>query len=104
MSPPNSSEALKRFLRKEKLNLDNLSSHKSDDIEGVYQAVRTGLGIGMLLDVSIQQEIDTGSFIAILPEKNLPKKRLYLLYKKNQWQTQKQKAFKEHIKKSLSVS
>lgn len=58
----------------------------------------------MLLDISTQQEIKDGTFISVLPERNLPRKRLYLLYKKSQWQTQKQLAFKEHIKSSLSTS
>ncbi len=102
MSPLNASEALRNFFRKEKVRLDKTMLHTSNDVEGVYQSVLTGLGIGMLLDISIQQEIYDGTFISILPERNLPRKRLYLLYKKSQWQTQKQQAFKAHIKKFLS--
>lgn len=104
MSPLNSSEELKKFFNKEKIHPDSAAVHTCDDIEGVYQSVRAGLGIGMLLDISTQQEIQNGTFVTILPERNLPHKRLYLLYKKSQWQTQKQLAFKAHIKSSLSAT
>ncbi len=104
MSPLNSSEELKKFFNKEKIRPDSNAIHTCNDIEGVHQSVRANLGIGMLLDISTQQEIKDGTFITVLPEQNLPRKRLYLLYKKSQWQTQKQLAFKEHIKASLSTT
>jgi len=103
MSPLNRSEELKKFFNKEKISPDSSAVHTCNDIEGVYQSVRANLGIGMLLDISTQQEINDGTFITVLPERNLPRKRLYLLYKKSQWQTQKQLAFKSHIKASLST-
>ncbi len=104
MSPLNSSEALKTFFNREKIQPHSEMVHTCNDIEGVYQSVRTGLGIGMLLNISIAQELQDGTFTAILPERNLPRKRLYLLYKKSQWKTQKQIAFKEHIKSSLCAA
>jgi len=103
MSPLNSSEALRNFFNKEKIRPESTTAHICNDIEGVYQSVRASLGIGMLLDISIEKEIRDGTFTAILPERNLPKKRLYLLYKKSQWKTQKQLAFKKHIKSLLST-
>jgi len=104
MSPLNSSEALRTFFTKEKIRTDNSTAHTCNDIEGVYQSVRASLGIGMLLDITVEQEIQDGTFTAVLPERNLPKKRLYLLYKKSQWKTQKQIAFKDHIKSFLSIT
>jgi DNA-binding transcriptional LysR family regulator len=102
MSPFNRSEALRKFFNKEKIRPESTTAHICNDIEGVYQSVRASLGIGMLLDISIEKEIQEGIFTAILTERNLPKKRLYLLYKRSQWKTQKQLAFKTHIKSSLS--
>jgi len=75
MSSLSKSEAMKSFFKKEKIHPDSTKSHICTDIEGVYQSVRTGLGIGMLLDISISQEIQEGKFIAVLPERNLPRKR-----------------------------
>ncbi len=102
MSPLNKSEALRKFFNKENIHPHSASAHTCNDIEGVYQAVHSGLGIGMLLDISIEQEIESGIFTAILAERNLPRKRLYLLYKKSQWKTQKQVAFKNHMKSQLA--
>jgi DNA-binding transcriptional LysR family regulator len=104
MSPLNSSEELRKFFHKERLRPDNTNAHICDDIEGVYQSVRANLGIGMLLDISIAKEIQDGTFTAILAERNLPRKRLYLVYKKSQWETQTQKAFKAHIRSLLSAT
>ncbi|MCJ8339879.1 MAG: LysR family transcriptional regulator [Pseudomonadales bacterium] len=104
MSPLNSSEALRTFFLKEKIHPEHISAHRSDDIEGVYQSVRAGLGIGMLLDISVQQEIENGTLITVLSERNLPRKHLYLLQKKSQWQTQKQLAFKAHVKSCFAAT
>jgi len=103
MSRLNSSEELRKFFHREKIRQDNTNAHTCNDIEGVYQSVRANLGIGMLLDISIEKEIQDGTFTAVLPERNLPRKRLYLIYKKSQWETQKQIAFKAHIKSLLST-
>jgi len=96
------SEALKQFFKKEKLTFQGLNYHSCDDIEGVYQAVRSGMGIGMLLDISIEEELQSGEFQSVMSERNLPRKRLYLMYKKSQWQTQAQTAFKQFMKKALN--
>lgn len=96
------SEALKQFLKKEKLTFQGLNHHSCDDIEGVYQAVRSGMGIGLLLDISVKQELQRGEFQSIMSERNLPRKRMYLMYKKSQWQTQAQITFKKFMKKALS--
>jgi len=103
MSPLKASEELRKFLNKEKISLNDPAMHKINDIEGVYQLVSANLGIGMMLNISIQQELDDGIFKSILPERNLPKKRLYLLSKKTQWQTKKLRVFKEHVKASFSA-
>ena len=103
MSPLNASEQLRAFLNKEKVSLRNSTSHICNDIEGVYQSVKVGLGIGMMLNISVQKEIDDGTFVSVFPKKNLPRKRLYLLSKKSQWQSQKQRMFKSHIKETLCL-
>ena len=95
------SEVLKQFFKKEKLSLQGQNFHRCDDIEGVYQAVRSGMGIGMLLDIATQKELKNGEFQSVLSERNLPRKRLYLMYKKSQWETQSQRAFKQHMKNAL---
>ncbi len=92
---------LRAFLNKNKFDYTQSVSHTTNDIEGVYQLTIASLGIGMMLDVSIQSELDEGRFISVLSEYNLPRKRLHLLSKKSQWQTKKQRAFKKHINDTL---
>ncbi len=98
MSALNPAGELKGFLNKEKFDYTHSVSHTTNDIEGVYQLVSASLGIGMMLDVSIHKELDEDRFVSILSERNLPRKRLHLLSKKSQWQTKKQRAFKESYK------
>jgi len=88
-SPRSISEELKQFFQKEKFQRDSSIAHACNDIEGVYQSVRANLGIGMLLDISVEREVQEGAFTALFAERSLPRKRLYLLYKKSQWTTQK---------------
>ena len=98
MGPLHQSTALQAFFQKIKVKPEEFTGHKCDDIEGVHQAVRAGLGIGLLLDVSIQAELASGEFVSILNDNKLPNKRLYLMYKKSKWQSQKHVAFKKHMK------
>ena len=98
MGPQYQSTALQAFFQKIKVKPEEFTGHKCDDIEGVHQAVRAGLGIGLLLDVSIQNELASGEFVSILNDHKLPNKRLYLMYKKSKWQSQKHVAFKKHMK------
>lgn len=102
MGPQHQSTALQAFFQKIKVNPADITGHKCDDIEGVHQGVRTGLGIGLLLDVSIQSELVSGEFVSILSDHKLPSKRLYLMYKKSKWQSQKHLAFKKHMKAFLT--
>ncbi|MFC3153243.1 LysR family transcriptional regulator [Litoribrevibacter euphylliae] len=102
MSSLNPAGELKAFLNKEKFDFDQSVSHTTNDVEGVYQLINGNMGIGMMLNISIQKELDEGRFVSVLSKRNLPRKRLYLLSKKTQWQTKKLKAFKEHINLMLS--
>ena len=77
--------------------------HRSDDIEGIYQSVMANLGIGLLLDLSIQTEISAGELLPIFSElkSQLPQKTLYLVFKKDQQSSLKQIAFKAYIRSRL---
>ncbi|MCG7585724.1 LysR family transcriptional regulator [Photobacterium sp. OFAV2-7] len=97
----NMSEELRRFLKKEDVLVNEHPPHVSDDIEAVYHSVRSGLSIGFMLDISVSREIENGEFLSLLQERKLPKKRLYLLYKKTEWKSQKQQVFKEYIKSHM---
>ncbi len=102
MSRLYSSDALRRFFNRENIRAALQRAHTFDDIEGVYQAVRVNMGIGFLLDISVQPELDDGRFISILAERNLPRKTLYLVYKKHQSNTRRHEVFKDYIKASVA--
>jgi len=103
MSPLHGSQALKLFFQKQNIKPDLLPLHRSDDIEGIYQSVKANLGIGLLLDLSIQADLDAGELVPIFPElkPELPQKNLYLIFKKDQQSTLKQTAFKAHVRSRL---
>jgi DNA-binding transcriptional LysR family regulator len=103
MSPLHGSQALKLFFQKKNIKPDLLPLHRSDDIEGIYQSVKANLGIGLLLDLSIQADLDAGELVPIFPElkPELPQKNLYLIFKKDQQSTLKQTAFKAHVRSRL---
>jgi DNA-binding transcriptional LysR family regulator len=101
VSPLSPASELRLFLNKEKFDYVHSVSHRTNDIEGVYRLVSASLGIGMMLDVSIQRELEKERFVSVLSERNLPRKRLHLLSKKSPWQSKKQRAFKEYIKASF---
>jgi len=100
MTPLNASRALKAFFQTQQIKPDTLPAHRSNNVEGVYQGVMSHLGIGLLLDYSIQKELQDGTLTPILPmlDPDLPRKTLYLLFKKDQQSSSKQMAFKSHVK------
>ena len=57
---------LKAFLNKERFDFANSVAHTSNDIEGIYQLVNANLGIGLMLDISIQKELDEGNLVSVL--------------------------------------
>lgn len=98
MSPLSSSVALRDYFVRHKIDKQLDKFHHCDDIEGVFQSVKAGLGIGFLLDLSIQKELQDGSLIQVLNKEKLPRKMLYLVYKKSEKLSQKQHKFKEFVK------
>lgn len=102
MSSLNPAGELKTFLNRQRFDFNQSVAHVANDIEGVYQLVEAGVGIGLMLDISVKKEVTEGKFISVLSDRKLPKKRLHLLSKKNQWQNKKHKAFKEYLRAHLS--
>lgn len=102
ITPLKTSEALQAYFRKEKVDIKKSIVHTSNDIEGVYQLVRANMGIGLFLDMSVQTDLEQGLLQSIPLKRPLPRKQLYLMFKKTQWQTKKHQAFKKHVKSSFA--
>lgn len=96
-SPKNFSWELREFFKREKLQINPEKHHTTNDIEAVHQSVHSGLAIGMMLDISVQEEMEQGTFVNLFPNLNLPSKKLYLVYKKSEHFSQKQTLFKNFI-------
>jgi len=92
------SESMRRYLKKIGFYGNDVLIHTSDDIEAIYQAVRSNMCIGFMLDISIESELKNGEFVTVLNSSNLPKKKLNLLFKKTKWKNKKHEAFKTFVK------
>ena len=88
---------LKAFLSEHSFDFNNGVAHTTNDIEAVYQLTRAGLGIGLMLDVSIRDELKKGILVPVIAELKWPTKPLYLLSKKKEWETKKHQAFRFFI-------
>ncbi len=101
ISPESMSTEMKQFLKRENVRLNSAYHHTTNDIEAVYQAVKSGMAIGLMLDVSVQEELEKQQFLQLLPDRKFPSKKLYLIHKKSGRVLQKQRAFKEFIRNSF---
>ena len=99
LPPPSElSESMRRNLNKSKIYGNEVVIHTSTDIEAIFQAVRANMCIGFMLDVSIRRELQSGEFVTVLTHVSLPKKKLYLLFKKTKWKNKKHELFKGFVK------
>jgi len=103
LSPYNFSDVMRNFFKREKIGLNQEANHATNDIEVVYQSVRSGQCIGLMLDVSVKHELENNIFVDVFPSQVLPSKNLYLMYKKSTLLSQKHEAFKEFVKHDLTL-
>jgi len=95
----NLSEQVRRFfLHSEKLPISLQNAHTSDSEAVLYHAVLGGLGVGVMLDFSIAEDIKTGRLINIFPHDDLPELELYLIYHNSKYMPEKLRVFKAFIK------
>ena len=98
LSPNNFSDEMRGFVKQNNISTNPESNHTTNDIEAVYQSVRSGQSIGMMLDVSVKHELENNIFVDVFPAKVLPSKNLYLVYKKSNMLSKRHEAFKTFIK------
>jgi len=101
MPPSAMSTDMRHFCKTEKLLFTEHNFHIGDDIEATYHSVKSGFCAGLMLDVSVRQELSEGSFVQLFKDKKFPRKKLYLIYKKKQWESRKQQVFKYFINKNV---
>jgi len=74
----------------------------TDDVYALYQLVRQGAGISMMLDLMVSSDITSGKLEHLFPNIPFPSQKLVLLYPKKQHQSRKSTLFKEFIRAHFS--
>lgn len=64
---------------------------------GLHKAARAGAGIAMIPDVLVQEDLDTGKLIALLPDYQLPSRPLHLLYAQDRYRSPKLRSFVDFV-------
>jgi len=103
LSPYNFSDVMRKFFKREKISLNQGTHHTTNDIEVVYQSVLSGQFIGLMLDISVKDELKNNVFVDVFPTQVLPSKELYLVFKKGALSSKKHKRFKTFIKQQFSA-
>lgn len=63
---------------------------------GLYQAARAGMGIVMLPDALVEQDLRDGRLIALLPDYRLPSRPMHLIYPQDRYRLPKLRSFVEY--------
>ncbi|NTS77039.1 LysR family transcriptional regulator [Catenovulum sp. SM1970] len=93
---------VKQFLNQQQFDFKQSVAHFVSDCTAVYDMTKNHLGIGLMLDKNIENEIERGDLVSVLCEYHLPRKNLHLVSKKANWQSNTHKAFKAFISERLS--
>ena len=77
----NLSEQLRMFFSSaDKLPIAIDNSHTSNNESVLYGAVTRGMGVGIMLDLTIREDLKTGRLVELFPEKQLPESQMFLVY------------------------
>jgi DNA-binding transcriptional LysR family regulator len=60
---------------------------------GLHQAARTGMGIVMLPDVLVEQDIQDGKLLGLMPEFTPPSRPMNLMYAQDRYRLPKLRRF-----------
>lgn len=78
------------------LNLELFDT--TDDVYALYQWVKEGGGISMMLDIMVNEDIKRGALIPLFPELPFPTQKAQLLFNKTRYQSKKTVIFREFIR------
>jgi len=83
------------------ISLDN--AHTSNNESVLYDAVTRGMGVAIMLDISISEDIKTGRLVELFPEKQLPESQMFLVYNNGHQMPEKKRAFKQFIRENFNL-
>lgn len=70
----------------------------TDDVYALYQWVKQGGGISMMLDMMINEDIKNGGLEPLFPELSFPTQKAQLLFNKTRYQPKKMILFREFVR------
>ncbi|MFM9381740.1 LysR family transcriptional regulator [Pseudomonas sp. UV AK001] len=71
---------------------------------GLHQAARTGMGIVMLPDALVEQDLRDGKLVAVMPDYQPPSRPLHLLYAQDRYRLPKLRRFVEFAMRTWGKS
>ena len=97
------SDQVRQFFKRQHIDFNGREQHRVDDIEAGYQMMMAGMGIGMMLDCAVQNELREGTLQGLFQQTPAPAKTLYLIYRKSAYQQLKQQSFKTFIRQAFNI-
>lgn len=79
------------------------TAHIMNNEMAIHSAVLNGLGLGILLDISIIDSLAKGQLVNVFPELNLPVQDIYLVFHKREFMPEKMKIFKQFIQDNFAL-
>ncbi|WP_095098124.1 LysR family transcriptional regulator [Pseudomonas sp. Irchel 3A5] len=64
---------------------------------GLHKAARGGAGIAMMPDALVQDDLENGKLIALLPDYQLPCRPMHLLYAQDRYRSPKLRSFVDYV-------
>jgi len=74
----------------------------TDDVYALYQWVKQGGGISMMLDMMINEDIKSGELESLFPEFSFPTQKVQLLFNKTRYQPKKMILFRKFLHSYVS--
>ncbi len=99
--PINLSAPVRTKLKKWGLDFTAPNTHTVTDLDGVRGAILSGLCMGVLLDIAVREELESGELVEVGPGEKLPGKQLYLLYARDRLMLRRQREFRSFLRDRL---
>lgn len=100
----NLSEQLRSFFSSaDKLPISLDKAHTSNNETILYDAVIRGMGVAVMLDMSVFDDIKIGRLVELFPDKALPASQMSLVYQNGHQLSEKKRVFKAFIKENFNV-
>jgi DNA-binding transcriptional LysR family regulator len=75
--------------------------HRSDDILSIYNMAKSGIGAAFIFEHIIQDDLDSGQLLNILPNLPLPMTPIYLIHHRNNHMPKKLRLFIDFFKREF---